>query len=150
MERREEERPAGGAVLCCRVHGGGLEARRSIARGGKELGDGGGGIIRPGRPEVEKTLELGEGLCGTGGGGGDEEVTQEGLDFVGEGWGGFEVGGVVEEIADQVEKMESLAPWAGPARRGERGREGGQVFSEQHDAGATRGNVFENPALAVL
>lgn len=60
------------------------------------------------------------------------------------------MGGVVEEIVDEVEEMESLAPWAGLARRGERGREGGQVLSEQHDAGATRGDVFENPALAVL
>lgn len=101
-------------------------------------------------PKVEKPLELGEGLCGAGGDGGGEEVAQEGFDFIGEGGRGLEVGAVVQEVVDQVENVQPLSARAGGGGGGERGREGDQVLPEQHDAGAARGDVLENPALAVL
>lgn len=57
---------------------------------------------------------------------------------------------MVEEVVDQVKHVETLPTRAGIGGGGERGGEGDQVLPEQHDAGATRGDVLENPAFAVL
>lgn len=88
MEWWEEKRPVGGAVLCCRIDKGRLEARGSIARGGEELGDRGGGIVGSRRPEIEKTFELSQDLCSAGGDCGGKKIVQEGLYFVREDGGG--------------------------------------------------------------
>lgn len=58
---------------------------------------------------------------------------------------------MVQEVVDQVENVQPLSARAGGGGGGgERGREGDQVLPKQHDAGAARGDVLENPALAVL
>lgn len=48
--------------------------------------------------------------------------------------------------------MKALSTRAGIGGGDERGGEGegDQVLPEQHDAGTARGDVLENPALAVL
>lgn len=60
------------------------------------------------------------------------------------------VSGVMEDIVDEVEDVEALSSWArlGGCREG--WRQGGEVFPEQDDAGATWAHVFEDPTLAVL